>query len=265
MTGLEYHLPRTQAEWLASANPYAMLHFLALPQKHRKKRVSDRKLSLSAVAFVRRVFHLLPDERPQEALRVAEQYADGAASDVDLKRLGRDLWEAFWEGLEEPTRTWAGVGPFQGLGTLAEREYGKPQPGRLATVAAALAAACAAGTSRTCASGTLEWVAEAMTWELLQKQSQAALDDELHASVWRELAHLVRHIVPNPFRPHQRRACWPSAVTQLAAALYHGHDCGFALHDALLEAGDAELAEHFRKEVWHPKGCWVIDLILRRK
>ncbi len=33
--------------------------------------------------------------------------------------------------------------------------------------------------------------------------------------------------------------------------------------DALLEAGHPELAEHFRDaKEWHPKGCWVVDLLL---
>jgi hypothetical protein len=34
------------------------------------------------------------------------------------------------------------------------------------------------------------------------------------------------------------------------------------LHDALLEAGHPELAEHFQQEQWHPKGCFALDLIL---
>jgi hypothetical protein len=33
------------------------------------------------------------------------------------------------------------------------------------------------------------------------------------------------------------------------------------LGSALLEAGDAELAEDFRDND-HPKGCWVLDLIV---
>ena len=49
---------------------------------------------------------------------------------------------------------------------------------------------------------------------------------------------------------------------QLAESLYAGQDCAFALHDALLEAGHAELAEHFREEKSHPKGCGVVDLVL---
>jgi hypothetical protein len=47
--------------------------------------------------------------------------------------------------------------------------------------------------------------------------------------------------------------------------LYEGQDCSFALHDALLEAGHAELAEHFQKEQRHSKGCWVVDRVLDKK
>jgi hypothetical protein len=43
---------------------------------------------------------------------------------------------------------------------------------------------------------------------------------------------------------------------------YNGADATFALHDALLEAGHPDLAEHFQAEQWHPKGCWVVDLLL---
>jgi hypothetical protein len=78
-------------------------------------------------------------------------------------------------------------------------------------------------------------------------------------------AELLRHIIGNPFRRYAALNPWPSAVIQLAESLYNGGDCCFALHDALLEAGHAELAEHFEKEQWHPKGCWVPDLILGKQ
>ena len=73
---------------------------------------------------------------------------------------------------------------------------------------------------------------------------------------------LLRHIIGNPFRPYPAPASVPEAVLQLADALYNGEDCGFALHDALLETGHPDLADHFRQEQHHPKGCWVLDLIL---
>jgi len=39
---------------------------------------------------------------------------------------------------------------------------------------------------------------------------------------------------------------WPAAVVQLAKAYTACDDCGFALHDALLEAGRPDEAEAFR-------------------
>jgi hypothetical protein len=54
----------------------------------------------------------------------------------------------------------------------------------------------------------------------------------------------------------------PRSVLGLAESLYAGQDCAFALADALLENGHDMLAEHFRHESGHPKGCWALDLIL---
>src|SRR5262249_4317520 len=73
---------------------------------------------------------------------------------------------------------------------------------------------------------------------------------------------LVRHIFGNPFHPYLAPPSWPAAVVSLAEAVYNGADGAFALHDALLDAGQPDLAEHFQAEQWHPKGCWVVDLLL---
>jgi len=73
---------------------------------------------------------------------------------------------------------------------------------------------------------------------------------------------LLRHVIGNPFRPYPAPPSWPAPVVKLAESMYAGEDCSFALHDALLEAGHPELAEHLAKEQWHPKGCWIVDLIL---
>jgi len=78
------------------------------------------------------------------------------------------------------------------------------------------------------------------------------------------LADLVRHIIGNPYQRSSSPESWPASVLQLAEALYRGEDCSFALHDALLEAGHAELAAHFQERE-HPKGCWALDLLLEKK
>lgn len=79
-------------------------------------------------------------------------------------------------------------------------------------------------------------------------------------------ADLLRHIVGNPFLNVTRPERWPVEVTHLAEAAYAGSDCAFALHDALLDAREVGLAEHFgATEPRHPKGCWALDLILGKK
>ncbi|MBY0525267.1 MAG: hypothetical protein K2R98_17805 [Gemmataceae bacterium] len=75
-------------------------------------------------------------------------------------------------------------------------------------------------------------------------------------------ASLVREIFGNPFRS-PLRPLWPASLLALAEAQYAGEPCAFALHDALLDAGHPEIAEHFHGTE-HPKGCWALDLILNR-
>jgi len=76
-------------------------------------------------------------------------------------------------------------------------------------------------------------------------------------------ALLVREIVGNPFRAMAALPAWPPKITLLARSQYNGEDHVAGLHDTLLQAGCAELAEHFKQPI-HPKGCWVLDLILGR-
>ncbi len=52
----------------------------------------------------------------------------------------------------------------------------------------------------------------------------------------------------------------PANVLELAKSLRGGADCAFALHDALLEAGLAELAEHFQFRE-HPPTCWALNAL----
>jgi serine/threonine protein kinase len=56
---------------------------------------------------------------------------------------------------------------------------------------------------------------------------------------------------------------WPAHVTAMALALAEGENCHFALCDALLDAGQLDLAEHFRNpDHRHLKGCWALDQLL---
>jgi hypothetical protein len=76
-------------------------------------------------------------------------------------------------------------------------------------------------------------------------------------------AELLREIIGNPFRMPSLPVMWPPKVSILARAAYAGEDQTEALRDALSAAGMAEWAAHFRQPT-HPKGCWVIDVILAK-
>src|SRR5262249_32878578 len=77
---------RTEEEWLACTDPRPMLGFL-------QGKASIRKLRLFACACCRRAWNLLQDVRSQQAIEVAERYADGQASEADL-RIALDLANA---------------------------------------------------------------------------------------------------------------------------------------------------------------------------
>jgi len=90
-------------------------------------------------------------------------------------------------------------------------------------------------------------------------------DDGDEEATEKVVTSLLRHLAGNPFRSYPAPTAWPSIVIDLARSLYNGDDNRRILADALEEAGHQDLADHFRQEEWHPKGCWVVDLILGKE
>src|SRR5262249_17655120 len=79
----------TEADWLGSTDPLTMLAYV------REHEALDRKLRLFACAASRRVEHLLTDPRSQNALVVAERFADGDAKSSLLLQAYTDATAAF--------------------------------------------------------------------------------------------------------------------------------------------------------------------------
>jgi hypothetical protein len=228
----------TEDDWLASRAPEPMLTFL-----HGK--TSARKLRLFACACVRRVWHLLKAEPSRHLVEVAEGFADGLVSVAELDQATAQARAptdpAWWR-----RRIW-------GVGVLRASTEDWPHRGAaLALTAAATENVYQAATL----TGNVCSVVKIhpFSWESWFGWGKAP----------RAQAVLLRHVIGNPFRPYPAPTTWPATVVQLAEALYVGEPCREPLVDALLESGHPELAEHFRGEDRHPKGCWALDVILGR-
>jgi hypothetical protein len=91
---------------------------------------------------------------------------------------------------------------------------------------------------------------------------------------------LLRDIFGNPFRPVTIPPAWltwnDATVVRLAQAAYDerhmpagtlDHGRLAVLTDALEEAGctDAEILGHLRGTGPHVRGCWAVDLLLRKE
>jgi hypothetical protein len=77
----------TEAEWLACADPTAMLEFL-------RGKASDRKLRLFACACCRRLWHLMAEGSWRQAVEMAERYADKIGSKRAMQRLWSEIEKA---------------------------------------------------------------------------------------------------------------------------------------------------------------------------
>src|SRR5476651_275050 len=88
----------TEAEWLACADPGAMLCFLEKTQKKPSNRkwskFTERKQRLFACACCRRIWHRLVDERSRRAVEVAERCADGSVTKEEIVAAAADAYAA---------------------------------------------------------------------------------------------------------------------------------------------------------------------------
>lgn len=189
---------------------------------------SDRKLRLLACACVRRIWSLLTVPEWRLVVERAEAFADGLESRAKLKALADSAYAPFLRTVEWST---------------AQR-------------IAAMVTGQVAGANAWAAAWNV--VSDVRSFGMAR-----SLPDWDGESV--RQASILRHLFGSPFHPYPAPAYWPAAVVQLAEAVYQGADADFALHDALLEAGHPELAEHFRAEAVHPKGCWAVDVITGKK
>jgi hypothetical protein len=235
----------TEAEWLGCTDPTPMLEFL-------RGKVSDRKLRMFACACCRTVWPSIPAVF-REAIRIAEEHADGRSTDVELgeavsaahrvRRKRNHLERAVYDAARSSSdahgvaRDVARVVASEAAPNPSPTAESRVVDGRVAIVEIPPDAA------------RLRW--------------DAAFDahSRLESSLLRDL------VGPLPFRPVGLQASvlsWnDGTVVALAGAIYdeQSFDLLRILADALEEAGctEADILAHCRQQGEHVRGCWVVD------
>ena len=224
-----------EEQWLSDADPTLMLDYL-----RESGRASDRKLRLFAVACCRRLLHLRWPDSVQEALEVAERFADGQATAEDLRRAAAD------------------AARYDGAFPLGLR-------------AGAVARACGPD-ARDAASATGQVVSAL--------DVAAGRSDSVRRAEAAEHADLLRCLFGNPFRVPvpigPAVLTWnDGCVPKLVQAAYEERSWAdgtldktrlAVLADALEESGyeGAEILGHLRGPGPHVRGCHAVDAILGR-
>jgi hypothetical protein len=223
----------TEDEWLAASDPHSMLGFL-------HDRTSERKQRLFACACVRRLGIVAGQDR-LHLLRVNEEFADGLA---DRNKL---------EAALAPVRRLPKPIPFDA--DMALSVFGPTD----------------------------------MQWELSVVEMLLALGPDLNARVvvrratdlvaaqkvaeeLRHQADLIRDIFGNPFRTSRVDPIWLTwngGTTANTARVIYDNRAFKRLHDLagfLEDAGciDNELLGHLREPGPHVRGCWALDVLLRK-
>jgi hypothetical protein len=204
-------------------------------------KASNRKLRLFASSCVRRVWHLLGDERTRRAVEVAERYADGLATDDELR--------LSCEG-----------GDYPSLRARLQAEAEGDAPNSYSPIDLAYLADF----------HYLPRVCDALD---IAAKDAARFGGTTHAAEQAAQCALLRCIFGNPFRPP---IVFPSAMLahndgalmKLATVIYDGRrwDELPLLADALEECGctDQAVLDHLRGPGPHARGCFVVDALTGR-
>jgi hypothetical protein len=251
-------LTMTESDWLSCTDPGTMLKWL-----EKQEKLNERKVRLFACACCRRVWDRM-GHWSRRAVEVAEKFAGGLASDVELQAVrtalgGGERGSQLEQGMSITPDTFD-------PGIWAER-FADPvkamESGPFAAGIQQFMAALGESVKFSKTQGLMHHAAyaavdakEQISWEITQHMDEPELTLEKAAH-----ADLIRHIFGNPFRAAERPDIRQIGLLQWAKRLREGETCSAELRQELKDAGHDDLAGHFVCTD-HPKGCWAIDLIL---
>jgi hypothetical protein len=236
----------TEQEWLTCTDPTPMLEFLG-------GEASGRQLRLFACACCGQVGNYITDGRLQEAVRTAERFADGKASEEELRHAAEGAEEAY---------------TYLRFGRIADDGLGSGGLIDGQVMAAIAVQETVAGDNMVIhAPYVADSAAEAIACETVGAPEKDIKAKNDHC---RRQCVFVRDVFGNPFRPVSLDPSWRTpSVVNLANAIYDNRafECLPLLAGAVEEVGcrDAELLAHCRAPGPHVRGCCVVDLILGKK
>lgn len=223
--------------WLSWEHPYHMLEYLRRARRYRPTR---RKLHLYSCRCVRRIRASLIYEESEQAIFIAERFADGKATPEELH---------------------AARVAAQRAVNCVKREDG---PGARTAARAAVSLTHDPPDNRR---GLLLAINRARR---VIGQIINSLPEAQGAAEYKVQTDLLRCIFGNPFGKHRIEPGWrTSAVVDLANTVYYQRAFKTLpiLADALEDAGctSAEMLHHCRSPGPHGRGCWVVDAILGKE
>jgi len=269
-----------EAEWNGCADPTPMLGFL-------RGKASQRKVQLFAVACVRTVWELLPDESTRRAVQLTELAADGQVDPLEQRKVlqelvpqvNRQYSDFVCGGCEGPGSIFAAMAVTAlnhpqtftwYLGQTAAETY-------TAWECVAMARAWTAKEQQRRKSADYDDEPDATWYEPIENAGYLTWDWEL-AIARTALCALLRDLFgPLPFREVRIEPAWRAwndgAIVRLAEAAYEHREMPSGaldnarlgiLADALEESGcsDLELISHLRSPGIHVRGCFAVDAVL---
>jgi hypothetical protein len=250
----------TDTEWLASADPEAML-------THLGEKISNRQLWLFGCACCRRIWHALTDGRSRAVIEFRERQDNGLASEEEVQAASVAAGEAIDDSTSKT---------MEGLDFETVMGPDSPWDRRAAEAAPDFATKAAASATEPATAGWLAALASGHVAEVIRCLHSG---DKVAAYNHERAAHgdLLRDVVGNPFRPVVLNPAHRTpTIVSLAEAAYNerllpgGHlspDRLSVLADALEEAGctGRDILDHLRSPGPHVRGCWAVDLVLARE
>jgi hypothetical protein len=229
----------TELEWFKCADSARMATMIAALGDARKER-------LLAAACVRRVWYLLTDPAARDAVAVAEEFAEGRATEEQL-RAAANLLDA--DGIRPDDQARRAV-------QLLVR------PNLLLGSVLLLAAYAPTSPEGRAVFRSLHQIGDPSAPQTpsppkVEEREQCRLAREVFGNPW------VRPVVRSEWMSWQDGTVWKMARTIADEGRWQELPI---LADALEDAGcdNASLLEHFREPTRHARGCWALDALLQR-